>query len=1092
MPAMRRALFTEEEVRLATERRLKYLGTAKVSINQIEFDPPLPRDLDPKNLGRLREIFRKNRCRRLDVDNHVPAIVSCQDLAAALRKANVPQQLLLTNDPHQCPQLRFAAGQLRALHGRHRVQAGTEVLPPADRWWMVDLYLDDIGEELRTSLVEEYANQKKPTDGEIYRKIRQYEGEDNEAFRQRWFVRLSPSNQDRLDQLDNKRNRRLRRAFDRLLPITGLWAHGMRISMLHRLIATGCVEEILTYLDHIGDFWSSLVASDYCAMKKIDSDTVNALQLMAPGKSRTDAKKAGGLILGGQAFAEFSEEERRIIWNRMKTFNGLVPSLYTFFEDFKYLESCAHCVKRLFGASTESVWNTMSSMFIPSLDSEAEEIVIQVSESTFRHERATDAERLDKGYLQVWLYAMRHYPLMPPAPKNDDDLLAKPARARADERAIYEMAELARRLGFDSPEIKTLIDGSPDHQIARAALLQARKPNCFQYDAEQFDTLVSQIVDCFATAVPVQPEIVPDLLADSTVRPRARCGMPRMRTHKQDSPFLFLDLLHADDVGVADTITTLFVRRCVYFAFFGKPTRPGPSGGDHTGETPGDIPPWSPLFVGEDGPSADPGLTLQSALSRELPQQEQGQPEELRVRQDGERQILRSRQAPRGQAGRGVLQRQRMRKVQTRRRLLHSTGKGDQEPMQIEWLNTERSDQDMSDQSHSSPALPDVGLAIIPHAGLLERNTPNPASEQEVHATLQPERQASSMLRHYGPLDPEEGDTNSHCTRISLEAAPLEQNLDDRPTIEGPHRDGGPQDQARIDYPSQPQSADPEGISSGIPSVISPGRQQQGLDAYIDHLMRAQEEQEKLEEELEHERLEEELGLFNQEQPVLELPPRPHEGENSPPRSPNNHLVEAMHSSDPNLIQVVNPEPTQDPSPVSHGGQPVSQSHVENPELIASTTRDDANNLRSHSPPKEDAVPKHTVGTLLSPGIVEISFWAFQQEQWVQTDRLQVDPLDPSLVERVARKYTWKKYSLYDKNLQSLSPAQCYRAATVDGNNAVFLISEQEEQRLAAEGRLTKDKQLLSLVSRVLDSAGSEPSSLTKRHRVRSETSEEI
>lgn len=88
--------------------------------------------------------------------------------------------------------------------------------------------------------MEEYANQKKPTDGEIYRKIRQYEGEDNEAFRERWFVRLSSNNQERLDQLDNKRNRRLRRAFDRLLAIPGLWPNGMRISVLHRLIASGC------------------------------------------------------------------------------------------------------------------------------------------------------------------------------------------------------------------------------------------------------------------------------------------------------------------------------------------------------------------------------------------------------------------------------------------------------------------------------------------------------------------------------------------------------------------------------------------------------------------------------------------------------------------------------------------------------------------------------------------------------------------------------------------------------------------------------------------------------------------------------------
>lgn len=101
---------------------------------------------------------------------------------------------------------------------------------------------EGIGEELRASLVEEYANQKKLSDGEIYRKIRQYEGEDNEAFRERWFVRLSPNNQGRLDQLDNKRNRRLRRAFDRLLAIPGLWPSGMRISLLHRFIASGCVQ----------------------------------------------------------------------------------------------------------------------------------------------------------------------------------------------------------------------------------------------------------------------------------------------------------------------------------------------------------------------------------------------------------------------------------------------------------------------------------------------------------------------------------------------------------------------------------------------------------------------------------------------------------------------------------------------------------------------------------------------------------------------------------------------------------------------------------------------------------------------------------
>jgi hypothetical protein len=37
---------------------------------------------------------------------------------------------------------------------------------------------------------------------------------------------------------------------------------------------------------------------------------------------------------------------------------------------------------------------------------------------------------------------------MPLDLKSDDELLAKSSRAIADKRVIYEMAELARRLGF--------------------------------------------------------------------------------------------------------------------------------------------------------------------------------------------------------------------------------------------------------------------------------------------------------------------------------------------------------------------------------------------------------------------------------------------------------------------------------------------------------------------------------------------------------------------------------------------------------------------------------------------------------------------
>ncbi|KAJ5158894.1 uncharacterized protein N7500_008545, partial [Penicillium coprophilum] len=184
-PSISRSFFTDQEVRLATERRLKYIRTAKVNISQIQFDPPLPRDLDLKNLERLCGIFRKNRYRRLDIDNYIPTIISQTNLANILRKANIP---ILSSI------LIFSILTINK----------------------------DIGEELRASLVEEYTNQKKPTDREIYRKIRQYKGEDNKAFRERWFTTKETA-----------------------------------------------VSGVLS-IDYIWKFWSSLVASSRPSIKKID------------------------------------------------------------------------------------------------------------------------------------------------------------------------------------------------------------------------------------------------------------------------------------------------------------------------------------------------------------------------------------------------------------------------------------------------------------------------------------------------------------------------------------------------------------------------------------------------------------------------------------------------------------------------------------------------------------------------------------------------------------------------------------------------------------------------------------------------------
>lgn len=81
-------------------------------------------------------------------------------------------------------------------------------------------------------------------------------------------------------------------------------------------------------------------------------------------------------------------------------------------------------------------------------------------------------------------------------------------------------------------------------------------------------------------------------------RGTAHRGYPTERALAEDSPLLFLDHMHTTDIP--DRVTSLFVRRCVYLAFFGPlPATPGESSpSDATGYTcDGDS---SPLYVPED------------------------------------------------------------------------------------------------------------------------------------------------------------------------------------------------------------------------------------------------------------------------------------------------------------------------------------------------------------------------------------------------------------------------------------------------------------------------------------------------------------
>jgi hypothetical protein len=313
-------------------------------------------------------------------------------------------------------------------------------------------------------------------------------------------------------------------------------------------------------------------------MQKVDRATVKALELTAPGACRADFQALYGKVRSGQILGAFSERDREDIWSRVlsATVDRLVPSLFSFFEDLNYLKNVADGVKRLFPLSPRGTVSSAIEDAFSDANHRAGQCVVQESESSCVFRPGSLADRVDLGRRQIWMFAMRDYPQMPAEPKKKN-LLTKPASEKADEIVLCEFAALASRLGYESERIRSLAQRSPDREIARSALLKARKPARYKYSEAAFEDYVEQIVNLFSAAQPVTVKQARAAVEIdySDILPK-RCGIPRTQDHERDKLSLFVDRLHNTDEEQCDEMSSFFIRRSVYFAFFGKPSRPTP------------------------------------------------------------------------------------------------------------------------------------------------------------------------------------------------------------------------------------------------------------------------------------------------------------------------------------------------------------------------------------------------------------------------------------------------------------------------------------------------------------------------------------
>ncbi|OBT40478.1 hypothetical protein VE00_07893 [Pseudogymnoascus sp. WSF 3629] len=366
-------------------------------------------------------------------------------------------------------------------------------------------------------------NEDGPSDGEAYCKIRYYQFQHDTKSEARWKACLRGSRLKNLNQL--LRDKELTAGFDALLDIPGVW-DGMRLTTLPRVMAMGCKDECLNYLRRIKEVLTDLVGKD--ALGKVDTATVKALELRAPGASTNDRNKCGKI------FSAFSDRERDKIRDRLQMVDGLVPSLFTFFRDINYLKLCIDCLKRLvIVPKGASVCESLALICLGKNQREGH-VRIQVTEDSFVHRTGNPADRVDLGVRQLVALAMRSYPDMPPDPIIEDPV--QKATTKADRAVLRRLADLAYELGFESPQILSMKQ--------------------YPYSKTRRES----------------PQTPPLLVTSGNgVDLRHRSGIPRTAAFEEDRDSLYIDYLHSQEQVQGEGITSFFIRKSVYLAFFGRP-----------------------------------------------------------------------------------------------------------------------------------------------------------------------------------------------------------------------------------------------------------------------------------------------------------------------------------------------------------------------------------------------------------------------------------------------------------------------------------------------------------------------------------------
>jgi hypothetical protein len=305
-------------------------------------------------------------------------------------------------------------------------------------------------------------------------------------------------------------------------------------------------------------------------MKLTDAVTVQKLELRAPMASKEDATFIKAEMDARTLFRSVSDVAmREMITNNILSVRGLIPSLFTFCEDTKYLEPCANAMKKLLEPKFKgTVYSAMRDIFSGTKCKEGL-FLRQDGERQFVSVSGYEVDRFNYSYRQLYAYTWRHFPeLVNVAPRKEPDQ-PKPVVKEPDPIRLHQFADLASKLGFTSSKLQEMSSTKALEQAVHTYLLRTAE---YSSGGESLEDQVKQIQQALMTSEGQtfnlqHPILTTDVYSQDL---QHRCGRPFENAQKDAKKSVYIQWLYDSKETRGRYITSFFVQRSAFLAFFGE------------------------------------------------------------------------------------------------------------------------------------------------------------------------------------------------------------------------------------------------------------------------------------------------------------------------------------------------------------------------------------------------------------------------------------------------------------------------------------------------------------------------------------------